>query len=299
MKLANVNGRAVLVAADGLGHDVAVASGWKFGHELPSIYEHWESFRAWAAAADLTSADTSFERDQLASPSPRPHQIVAIGLNYSDHAAESGLKSPESFPPVFTKFVTSLTGAEATVSLPVGGNVDWEVELVVVVGRRAKDVPEEDAWSYVAGLSVGQDISERVSQLHGQMPQFSLGKSFPNFAPVGPWLVTPDEFDNKDDIELGCAIDGEVVQLGRTRDLIFPVPTLIAELSKTITLLPGDLIFTGTPAGVGLGREPQRFLQPGESLRSWAEGIGELNQSFIMLGISSAGRRCRRCVSPP
>ena len=280
MKLANVNGRAVLIATDGLGADVAKASGGKFGPELPPIYEDWESFIAWAAAADLTLADTPFRRDQLECPSPRPRQIVAIGLNYSAHAAESGFKSPEALPPVFTKFVSSLTGAEAQVALPAGGNVDWEVELVVVIGRAAKNVSEEEAWNYVAGLSVGQDLSERVSQLHGQLPQFSLGKSFPNFAPVGPWLVSPDEFENKDDLELGCAIDGEVVQLGRTGDLIFPVPTLIAKLSRTITLLPGDLIFTGTPAGVGLGREPQRFLQPGNSLHSWIEGIGELNQTF-------------------
>ncbi|WP_234750284.1 fumarylacetoacetate hydrolase family protein [Arthrobacter ramosus] len=281
MRLANVNNRAVLVAAvDNRGLDVANASGGKFGPGLMSVYENWDSFLEWAGTANLDNPDTHFQRSELGSPSPTPRQIVAVGLNYSEHAAESGFKVPDSLPPIFTKFVSSLTGPDATVALPKGGNVDWEVELVVVIGRAAKDVREEDAWTFVAGLSVGQDISERRSQLHGQLPQFSLGKSFPNFSPVGPWLVTPDELDDENDLELGCEIDGEVVQLGRTRDLVFSVTALIAKLTKTITLFPGDLIFTGTPAGVGLGRDPQRFLQPGESLRSWVKGIGELHQTF-------------------
>jgi 2-keto-4-pentenoate hydratase/2-oxohepta-3-ene-1,7-dioic acid hydratase in catechol pathway len=136
----------------------------------------------------------------------------------------------------------------------------------------------------VAGLTVGQDLSERVSQLAGPAPQFGLGKSFAGFGPVGPWLVTPDEFENPDDLELGCSIDGEQVQKGRTSELIFSVPQLIEGLSRTVALLPGDVIFTGTPAGVGLGRNPQRFIQPGETLVSWVEGIGELRQSFISAG---------------
>lgn len=159
--------------------------------------------------------------------------------------------------------------------------MDWEVELVVVIGRTAHQISEDEAWDHVAGLTIGQDISERVSQLAGPAPQFSLGKSFPNFAPVGPWLVTPDAVADRDDLRLGCAIDGETVQDGRTRDLIFPVARLVAELSRTITFRPGDLVFTGTPAGVGLGRDPQRFLRPGNELTSWIEGIGEMRQTFV------------------
>jgi 2-keto-4-pentenoate hydratase/2-oxohepta-3-ene-1,7-dioic acid hydratase in catechol pathway len=123
-----------------------------------------------------------------------------------------------------------------------------------------------------------------VSQLRGPVPQFSLGKSFANFAPVGPWLVTPDALPDKDDLEIGCEIDGEVMQRGRTMQLIFPVAALVAQLSETITLYPGDVIFTGTPAGVGNGREPKRFLKPGECLRSWVEGIGEIRQTFVAAG---------------
>jgi 2-keto-4-pentenoate hydratase/2-oxohepta-3-ene-1,7-dioic acid hydratase in catechol pathway len=170
------------------------------------------------------------------------------------------------------------------VVIPEGGNVDWEVELVAVIGKEAKNVSAAEAWDYVAGLTIGQDISERVSQLRGPAPQFGLGKSFPGFGPVGPWLVTVDEFANPDDLELGCSLDGEEVQKGRTSELIFSVPALIQGLSATATLLPGDIIFTGTPAGVGLGRSPQRFIQPGETLVSRVEGIGEMTQTFVSAG---------------
>jgi 2-keto-4-pentenoate hydratase/2-oxohepta-3-ene-1,7-dioic acid hydratase in catechol pathway len=284
MRLANVEGRAVLVTSedpsDLKGVDVERGSAGKFGPDLPTIYEDWEGFRSWVDDVDSSQA-LAFSRDQLNSPSPAPRQVIAIGLNYSEHAAESGFDVPTGLPPTFTKFVSSLTGPDCTVVLPPGGHTDWEVELVAVIGVTAKDVDEADAWTNVAGLSVGQDISERVSQLAGPAPQFSLGKSFPNFAPVGPWLVTPDSVPDKDDLALGCSIEGETVQDGRTSDLIFPVARLVAELSRTITLYPGDIIFTGTPAGVGVGRSPQRFLKAGEKLVSWIEGIGELNQTFV------------------
>ena len=284
MRLANVDGRAVLLTADDRGIDVAAASDGKFGPELPSLYGDWDGFRVWADSAADRAGDVRFVRAQLGSPSPAPRQVVAIGLNYRAHAAESGFDAPGDLPPTFTKFVSSLSGPDTEVVLPAGGHTDWEVELVVVIGRTAHRTPVERAWDHVAGLAVGQDLSERVSQLAGPAPQFSLGKSFPGFAPVGPWLVTPDEVPDRDDLALGCAIDGQTVQDGRTKDLIFPVAALISKLSAALTLYPGDLIFTGTPAGVGVGREPQRFLQPGETLRSWVEGIGELRQTFTAEG---------------
>jgi 2-keto-4-pentenoate hydratase/2-oxohepta-3-ene-1,7-dioic acid hydratase in catechol pathway len=279
MRLANVDGRAVLLTADDRGYDVAAASDGKFGPDLPSVYANWEGFRSWAAAG-VDAETITFQRSQLGSPSPAPRQILAIGLNYSDHAAESGFAVPEGMPPTFTKFLSAMSGPDSVVTLPAGGNTDWEVELVVVLGRTASNVSEDDAWQYVAGLTVGQDISERITQAAGPAPQFSLGKSFPGFAPVGPWLVTPDAVPDPDDLALGCSVDGEQMQNGRTRDLIFGVPALIARLSRNITLYPGDLIFTGTPSGVGLGRKPQRFLRDGERLDSWIEGIGELHQRF-------------------
>ena len=280
MKLANVNGRAVLVTAEDRGIDVEQASEGKFGPGLPGVYADWDGFRAWAEGAPA-GPESAFTRAELDSPSPAPRQIVAVGLNYDAHAAESGFESPDRLPPTFTKFVSALTGPDAEVVIPAGGNVDWEVELVAVIGRTATRVGEGEAWSHVAGVTIGQDISERVSQLAGPAPQFSLGKSFPNFAPVGPWLVTPDALPDRDDLGLGCAIDGETVQEGRTRELIFPIARLVAELSATITLYPGDIVFTGTPSGVGVGRSPQRFLQPGEELVSWIEGLGDMRQSFV------------------
>lgn len=280
MKLSNVDGRAVLLTADDKGVDVATASGGKFGPGLASVYENWDEFRAWAEQSPA-GPDVVFTRAQLGPPSPAPRQIVAIGLNYDAHAAESGFDAPDGLPPTFTKFVSALTGPDAEVVLPAGGNVDWEVELVAVIGRTATRVAESEAWEHVAGVTIGQDLSERVSQLAGPAPQFSLGKSFPNFAPVGPWLVTPDELADRDDLALGCAVDGETVQDGRTRELIYPVARLISGLSRTITLYPGDLVFTGTPAGVGVGRTPQRFLRAGEQLVSWIEGIGQMRQTFV------------------
>ncbi|MGW0998822.1 fumarylacetoacetate hydrolase family protein [Streptomyces sp. NPDC002520] len=279
MRIANLASRLVLITADG-AVDVQKASGDLFSFDPQEVYSRWTEFRDWAAQADLGGA-VPFDPAALGAPTPTPRQVFAAGLNYREHVTEAGFTAPEGMPPVFTKFPTSITGPVTEVKLPEGGHTDWEVELVVVVGRRAYQVSEADAWSHVAGLTVGQDISERVLQMAGPAAQFSLGKSFPGFTPMGPWLVTPDEFDNPDDLELTCAINGEEVQRGRTRQLIFSVPALIAKLSGVLTLLPGDVIFTGTPAGVGLGRSPQRWLAPGDELVSSIEGIGELRQRFV------------------
>jgi 2-keto-4-pentenoate hydratase/2-oxohepta-3-ene-1,7-dioic acid hydratase in catechol pathway len=284
LRIANHNSRAILLASDESGIDIHTASKGRFGPDLAPLYNDWESFTAWAQALSGSDADVAVDRSRLGSPSPAPRQIFAIGLNYSEHAKESGFDAPDQLPPVFTKFVSALTGPDTTVVLPEGGNTDWEVELVAIIGKEAANVSASDAWGYVAGLSIGQDISERVSQLRGPAPQFGLGKSFPGFAPVGPWLVTPDEFSNPDDLELGCSLDGEELQKGRTSDLIFSIPALIQGLSATVTLLPGDIIFTGTPSGVGVGRKPQRFIQPGQTLVSRIEGIGEITQTFIAAG---------------
>ena len=177
-------------------------------------------------------------------------------------------------PATFTKFPASLAGPYDDVEI-VGETVDWEVELVAVIGRTADRVAEDDAWAHVAGLTVGQDISDRHLQFAAG-GQFSLGKSRRGYGPMGPSLVTLDEVPNPDDLALGCSVDGEKVQDARTSDLIFSVPRLVAELSAVLPLLPGDVIFTGTPAGVGVARKPPRFLQPGNVVESWIEGIGTI-----------------------
>ncbi|QTJ70439.1 fumarylacetoacetate hydrolase family protein (plasmid) [Rhodococcus sp. ZPP] len=287
MRIANLDDRAVLVFGDEGSEravDLSTTSRGRFGPELPAVYQAWGNVTEWVAEQGPSIfSDDGFpiDRTLLRAPSPAPRQVFAVGLNYHAHATESGFESPTHLPPIFTKYVSSFSGPDTDVPIPAGGNVDWEVELVAVIGRETTNIDEADAWSHVAGLTVGQDISERISQLRGPAPQFGLGKSFAGFSPQGPWLVTPDEFTDPDDLELGCTIDGEEVQKGRTRDLIFPVSTLIATLSRNVTLYPGDVIFTGTPAGVGVGRDPQRFLQADEKLDSWIEGIGALHQRFV------------------
>ncbi len=282
MRLANLNGRAVLVASDDTGVDVGRASKGRFGPELTSIYDRWTEFCSWADGQPVPPSSAPIDRTLLGPPSPTPRQVFGIGLNYGDHAAESGLAVPEGLPPVFTKFPTCLTGPDTTVELPNGGHTDWEVELVLVIGRRAHRIGEADAWDHIAGVSAGQDLSERIAQLAGPAPQFSFGKSYPGFGPTGPWITTPDELPDRDNLEIGCRIDGEIVQHGQTKDMIMSVAPLVSRLSQGVELLPGDLIFTGTPAGVGLGMKPQRFLQPGEVLESWVEGVGSLHQTFVV-----------------
>jgi 2-keto-4-pentenoate hydratase/2-oxohepta-3-ene-1,7-dioic acid hydratase in catechol pathway len=276
MKVANADGRAVLIRADGLV-DIAAASGGSLPADPQLVYDHWDE--VWALADRITSADAPLDVHALQAPVPSPRQVFAIGMNYAAHAAEAGVEAP-TFPPTFTKFPTCLTGPDATVELP-SEFVDWEVELVVVIGRQAYEVAVGDGWSHVAGLTVGQDLSERIVQTRPPAPQFSLGKSFPGFGPIGPWIVTVDELDRPDDLALGCTVNGEEVQKSRTSDLIFGVDALIHLLSSITPLLPGDLIFTGTPSGVGGTRTPPRFLAPGDELVSTIEGIGTIHTHLV------------------
>lgn len=284
MKLANLAGRATVLTSAG-GIDVARASADRFDPDVQGLYDDWPAFRSFAdglsdglGAGRAHRLATPVDESRLGPPVPRPGQVFAIGLNYRAHAEESGMDMP-SIPATFTKFPASINGPFADIEIP-GPTTDWEVELVVVIGRLADRVAEADAWNHVAGLTVGQDISERTVQFAAGN-QFSLGKSYRGFAPIGPWLVTPDEFANADDLGLGCRVDGETVQDSRTGDLIFAVAPLIAELSAVLPLWPGDLIFTGTPAGVGMGRKPPRFLQPGQVLETWIEGIGTMRNRLI------------------
>ena len=275
MRLMNLDDR-LHIATDGGVVDVATASGQRFGPDPQAVYTQWGEFLDWARTASLPTAEAA--TGTIGSPAPAPRQVFAVGLNYDDHAAESGFARPEH-PVIFTKFVSSITGPAEAVQLPAG-SVDWEVELVVVIGAGGRHIPVDRAWEFVAGVSVGQDLSERQLQHAGPAPQFSLAKSHAGFSPIGPLLVTIDELADPNDLELGAEINGETVQYGRTSQLIFPVPVLIAELSATVELYPGDVIFTGTPAGVGIGRTPPRFLSPGDELRSYITGVGEFTQRF-------------------
>jgi 2,4-didehydro-3-deoxy-L-rhamnonate hydrolase len=258
--------------------DVENASKGAFGHRIDDLYRDWQRFVDWARSS-APAPDQPFEVGELDAPVQHPRQVFAIGLNYLDHAAESGVTAPPS-PSVFTKFPTCLVGPTATIELP-STQVDWEVELVLVIGATADRVSEADAWDYVAGVTVGQDISERAVQMVGPVPQFSLGKSYRTFGPVGPWLVTPDALERRDDLELWCSVAGRVLQKGRTSQMVFSVSELIAQISQVCPMLPGDVVFTGTPPGVGMARKPQEFLQPGTTLISEIEGIGRLTNPVV------------------
>lgn len=208
---------------------------------------------------------------------PHPRQIFAIGLNYHDHLIETGLPVPE-VPMVFTKFPSSVAGPDSRVAL-TGDSVDWEAELVVVVGAGGRDIATARAWEALAAITVGQDLSDRALQLAATPPQFSLGKSHAGFAPLAGVAVGLAAFETLDDIAVWCTVDGHLKQSGRTADLIFSVPELVAYLSSVCELLPGDLIFTGTPAGVGSASG--RFLRPGSTIVTGADVVGEFTTTMV------------------
>ena len=284
MRIANLNDRAVLIlAAPGeprskLAVDIAAVSDGRFGPDVQSVYEQWDAFRRWAANIVLP-AGSAYDAAELGPPVPRPRQVFAIGLNYRDHAEEAGLDIPTELV-VFTKFPSCLTGPDADVHLP-SDRVDWEVELVVVIGREGYEISAQDAWDHVAGLTIGQDLSERRVQFAVKPPQFSLGKSYPGFGPIGPAVVTPEELPDRDSLAIGCDLDGASMQDGTTSDFIFPVAQVVAGLSRVVRLLPGDVIFTGTPAGVGSVRRPRRYLARGETLVSRIDGLGTMTTRLV------------------
>jgi 2-keto-4-pentenoate hydratase/2-oxohepta-3-ene-1,7-dioic acid hydratase in catechol pathway len=279
VRLADLAGRAVLLDADGRAADVEHASRGRFPSDPMAALDAWDAFVAWAAALPASAFTQDVDDERLGPPVPRPRKIVGIGVNYKDHAREAGMELPKQ-PMVFTKFPSCLTGPRAAVRLS-SATVDWEVELVVVIGRPARRVPAERALECVAGYCVGQDVSDRRLQFADKPPQFSLGKSLDTFGPIGPAVVTLDALADPNDLAIRCEIDGVCMQDGRTSDMIFPVPELIAFLSARIPLEPGDLIFTGTPAGVGSTRTPRRYLEPGEVIVSTIEGLGTMSNRCV------------------
>lgn len=279
MRIANLAGRAVLLTGDG-AIDIHKASYGVLSSDPQALLGNWRDVRP--VLAGLTGEASPYADSELRAPVPRPGQIFAIGVNYRDHAEEAGIdiSTLTTWPMTFTKFASCLTGPAATVTLPQGW-VDWEAELVVVVGERGHRVPAADAWEHVAGFTIGQDLSERIGQWSGPAPQqFCLGKSHPGFGPTGPAVVTLDELADPADLAIGCAVSGKTMQDGRTGDMIFGVPELIAHLSSITVLEPGDLIFTGTPAGIGATRTPARFLADGDELVTTIEGLGAQRVTF-------------------
>lgn len=279
MKLFSRGGRATLIGATG-EIDVHEQSEGKFSARIEQLYPRWSDFSTWASQFGSGVIDMGLIHDNaLDSVTPDPRQVLAIGLNYVDHAAESGFKVPD-YPIVFTKFPSSIAGPFGDLKL-TGTSVDWEVELVAVVGTGGRNISADRAFEHIAGFAIGQDYSDRDAQFRGQPSQFSLGKSFEGFAPIGPLLVSPEEFLAEEPPIIECRIDDEVVQSAPLSDMVFSVADLIEKLSAVVELLPGDAIFTGTPPGVGLGRSPQRYLQAGERVRSSISGLGYMEQRCV------------------
>ena len=221
---------------------------------------------------------------RLGVPFTGTRNFICIGLNYADHAAESNMPIPKE-PVVFVKALSALSGPNDDVEIPkFSSKTDWEVELGVVIGTRAKYVDEASAMEHVAGYCVVNDVSEREFQLERGLT-WDKGKGHDTFGPVGPWLVTKDEVPDPQNLRLGVDVDGQVMQDGTTRTMIFPVTKLVSYVSHFISLNPGDVIATGTPPGVGAGKKPEPiFLRAGQTLRVWVEGLGEQNARTVQAG---------------
>ena len=215
----------------------------------------------------------------MGPPITGSRNCFAVGLNYRNHAEESGMEIPP-FPMIFTKHTSCINGPFDDIEMR-SDIVDYEAELVVVVGKQGKNITNDQAWNHVAGLTVGQDISDRSVQFHATPPQFNLGKSFDTFGPIGPILVSPDEFQDKNSLDLECSVNGELRQKDNTNDLIFDIPYIISYISEFITLEPGDLIFTGTPAGVGATQG--KLLKDGDILSTTIEGIGRMENKCVRI----------------
>jgi 2-keto-4-pentenoate hydratase/2-oxohepta-3-ene-1,7-dioic acid hydratase in catechol pathway len=234
-----------------------------------------------AAAALARGELIDAAKVRLLPPVPDPEKVICVGLNYADHARESGVAPPEE-PVLFNKFPSALAAHGQPIVLPRESNeVDYEAELVVVIGRGGRHIAQQDAFNHVAGYCPGHDVSARDWQLHKPGKQWLLGKTFDTFAPYGPALVTRDEAPDPSNLRIQFRLNGRVLQDSSTKELIFPIDALIAYISQVCTLKPGDLIFTGTPPGVGFARKPPIFLQPGNVAEVEIEGLGVLSNPVV------------------
>jgi 2-keto-4-pentenoate hydratase/2-oxohepta-3-ene-1,7-dioic acid hydratase in catechol pathway len=283
MRIANLAGRATIVTDDGL-IDIATASNGAFSASVDKCVGQLDTLRTWFQAAQpATTSDVKptelYGDPRLGPVVTSPQQIFAVGLNYRHHAAEMKMALPAE-PMVFTKFVSSLCGPND--ELPVRGDTtDFEAELVIVIGSRTRDLSEDQALGAVAGYCIGQDFSERTMQRRGATPQYSLAKSYRNFTPVGPWLTTADEAGDPNELGITCRVNDVQYQNSTTSDMIFRVPEIVSYLSSIVELRPGDLVFTGSPHGVGQGQTPPVFLKPGDRVVTAIERLGQIENVAV------------------
>ncbi|WP_054029311.1 fumarylacetoacetate hydrolase family protein [Desulfatitalea tepidiphila] len=248
--------------------------------EIPDIDEQFfrQGWLERLAGLDL-SAHARESKERWGPPIARPSKIICLGKNYAEHAREGGFETPAS-PLIFSKTPNTLNGPFDPILLPrSSGKVDWEVELALVIGKAGKRIVRAQALSHVAGVTVMNDVSGREAQFADS--QWFRGKAFDTFAPMGPALVTLDEIGDPHDLRLTATVNGRIMQDGHTRDLIFDLPALIANISEDITLVPGDVISTGTPAGVGIFRDPPIVLDEGDEVSCWIEKIGAITNRVV------------------
>lgn len=287
MRFANLHGRGVLVVTDAAGSDRAIdierATNGHLGSD-PAVYVDLAHHAALADVAASAMPDDwpALDVTALGAPVPRPPKGLGVGLNYRTHAAESGRELPTE-PHLFGKTDNCVCGPFDDVIAPAGRDeIDFEAEVVIAFGRTCKGATEADAWSYLAGVTCGQDISDRGEQFRPPIKQFTIAKSYDTFGPIGPFLVTPDEFADRDALDLTGVVSGEVMQTANTSDLIFSIPALVVWLSRFMTFGPGDLVWTGTPGGVGEARNPQRFLRDGDIIETTVSGIGTMRNRVVV-----------------
>ncbi|HZJ27229.1 MAG TPA: fumarylacetoacetate hydrolase family protein [Acidimicrobiia bacterium] len=275
-RLANVAGRAALVAGDGY-YDLAALSNGALGPDPMAAIAACDRLHALSAGLADREPTGSLADAELGSPVPSPRNSFAVGLNYATHVAESGMETPAA-PVIFSKFPSCIVGPDADIALNSAFG-DYEAEVVVVIGAGGANIAAADVWMHVAGITGGQDISDRNLQFAATPAHFDLGKSRDTYGPVGPVLVSPDSFDDPDDIALACRVNGEERQRSSTARLIFSVPYLVEYLSAALTLAPGDLIFTGTPDGVGV--TSGTFLVDGDEIVTEIAGVGTLTNRCV------------------
>lgn len=279
-RLASVGGRAHLVMGeDNRLVDIEHASSGTLPSDPMACFARWDEIRALAGSIVVESHAPRAILETLDCPVPQPRQLFAVGINYRKHAEEMGSTLPDS-PLTFAKFQSALNSPAGDIPI-VGDMCDYESELVIVISVGGRDIAESAAWNHIAGLCVGQDISDRKLQNSGVPPQFSLGKSRRGFAPVGPWVSDVRDHPKRDDLLIGCTVNGEVRQNSSTNDLVFDISQLVAYLSTICELYSGDLIFTGTPSGVGHGRKPPVYLRPGDVIVTSLEGVGILRNRCV------------------